>query len=470
MWVVIAAALLLGLALTGIGVRGRRTDDHPLCRRCRFDLTGRPDGAERRCPECGADLARPRAVVVGHWRRRPDLLGGGLAVLLVAVGWGGWTAWAAAANVRWIEHAPVWYLLRRGTSADPATRSSALGELWARFCDKRLSTDGLDRTVAVGLAYQGDASKPWDRLWGVLIEAADTDGRLPTDLWQRYARQACAGTYTFRVRPRVRLGDPLPYELVSGPMRTASYGDGDLWCEPVRLRLTWSANRVRITDGPAHTVAARRPGTTISGSVPEAQIDPAWRPGPHTVHLSFDVNVGPLDPHREAFRRHHRHAEADPSGPEDRAGVDNPVAVASVDLSAAVDLLPPDQPSFRRVHDPSLATEVGRSLHVDSLTSSPAGTAVGWSVVAPGPPTGISFDIIATDATGPVFLGGFAVDAGPAGLGHWSPDLARGGTGIRLGGRRADVVFRADPAAAVRTVDVLDVWDGRVVFHDVPVQ
>ena len=63
-----AAVFLIGLALTLAGLRGRRTDDHPLCRRCGFDLTGNPDAAV--CGECGADLARPGAIRVGHRARR----------------------------------------------------------------------------------------------------------------------------------------------------------------------------------------------------------------------------------------------------------------------------------------------------------------------------------------------------------------------------------------------------------------
>ncbi|MCC6679040.1 MAG: hypothetical protein IT436_18090 [Phycisphaerales bacterium] len=29
-----------GIALIGLGLRGRKIDDHPICRKCRFDLVG----------------------------------------------------------------------------------------------------------------------------------------------------------------------------------------------------------------------------------------------------------------------------------------------------------------------------------------------------------------------------------------------------------------------------------------------
>lgn len=39
----IIAVPIIGAALTAYALRGRRTDDHPLCRRCGFDLFGMPE-------------------------------------------------------------------------------------------------------------------------------------------------------------------------------------------------------------------------------------------------------------------------------------------------------------------------------------------------------------------------------------------------------------------------------------------
>src|SRR5215208_2333842 len=53
--------------------RGRRIDDHPLCRKCGFDLFGLP-GTSHNCPECGRDLRRRRATRIGHRQRHRPLL------------------------------------------------------------------------------------------------------------------------------------------------------------------------------------------------------------------------------------------------------------------------------------------------------------------------------------------------------------------------------------------------------------
>ena len=51
---------VVGTALLILGLRGRRLDGHPVCRKCRFDLVGTPDVSV--CPECGRDVTQPATV------------------------------------------------------------------------------------------------------------------------------------------------------------------------------------------------------------------------------------------------------------------------------------------------------------------------------------------------------------------------------------------------------------------------
>lgn len=81
------AGVCIGAVLFLLALRGRRVDDHPLCGECDFDLTGRP-AASKRCPECGADLTRPTAIVLGHRQpHRPGMVAAGVcvAVCLIAM-------------------------------------------------------------------------------------------------------------------------------------------------------------------------------------------------------------------------------------------------------------------------------------------------------------------------------------------------------------------------------------------------
>ena len=83
---VVAAASAVVLV---VGWRGRRVNRHPICRRCEFDLFGRPAEATR-CAECGADLRR-RAV-----HRRVTITGANGGFFHRDFGWvnytvGGWS-------------------------------------------------------------------------------------------------------------------------------------------------------------------------------------------------------------------------------------------------------------------------------------------------------------------------------------------------------------------------------------------
>ena len=122
----LASALLLAFAL-----RGRRVDDHPICRRCGFDLFGRPRDSTV-CSECGADLGRPRAIRVGRRERRHGIARVALPVLLLSVGWLGVAGWREARRTDWNRHKPLWWLAREVDGRSPAARNAALAELARR--------------------------------------------------------------------------------------------------------------------------------------------------------------------------------------------------------------------------------------------------------------------------------------------------------------------------------------------------
>ena len=91
--IVAATLALVGAVMLALGLRGRRVGDHPMCRRCGFDLFGRPADSHG-CPECGADVTRDRSIVLGVRQRRRWAVWSGSVMLLPAIstlailGWG----------------------------------------------------------------------------------------------------------------------------------------------------------------------------------------------------------------------------------------------------------------------------------------------------------------------------------------------------------------------------------------------
>jgi hypothetical protein len=192
-WALAIAILTCG-ALLLLGLRGRRVDDHPVCRRCRFDLTGvYPQVAS--CPECGSSLAASSAVRLGNrCRNRPAIiLGSSLLVMLSAAG--GLATWGVATAFDWNTIKPAWLLLRevRGDSGGAARE-----ELLKRAGQDRLPP-GLRKTlIDRALEVHGDPEANWDSAWATFLEDQWAAGLLTSAQIARYARQAVRTTATIR--------------------------------------------------------------------------------------------------------------------------------------------------------------------------------------------------------------------------------------------------------------------------------
>ena len=435
MLILITATVLgAGLSLLAVGLRGRRADDHPLCRRCRFDLTGRPADAERRCPECGADLAKPRAVFVGHRKRRAGLAVAGGMVVAVTVG----GAVLQTRGMRWREHAPLFVMRWAATVGPTDGRTAAVAELARRW--PTLGDRDHDGVADAGLAYQGDRSRPWVPAWGDLLESARTHGQLSDDRWRRYAAQAPAGpTLALRVRARVARGDRFVWAIGapsgrvgSGTVLVASAGD---------LRLSFDGGPpVRVWWEPQSFAFGGGGGTQFywqPGRLPRGLVD-----GEHTVRLTGAGSVDQAD-----------------------AGWNlKPVVAAPVDVTARFTLLPTGQPSVTLVSAPPAAV-VARCVSI-ALERHGMGGGDTFSVTVTHCPVGLAFDVLARPAGNTAegrLIGQLAV---PPVAGS---QMFRWGTMNELPpGPRLDVTLRSSRDAAAKTVDVFTAWTGRLDYPGVP--
>ena len=152
-----AFCAFVGTINLALGWRGPRVDDHPRCRRCRYDLSG--IDVPNTCPECGRALTRRRAIRVGRRRRRPVWLGLGVLSLLTGLSVFGYIGFHYARSVDWDPYKPTAWLisdLRNG-------RLAAWNEVRRRQDDGALS---VDQTVTlVGIARNQIAMLPGNRPW-----------------------------------------------------------------------------------------------------------------------------------------------------------------------------------------------------------------------------------------------------------------------------------------------------------------
>ncbi len=86
-FLIVSLAVLIastgGIVLCFAGLRGRLIDDHPLCRRCGYDLIGH---AQRpyHCPECGSDTTLPDAVKIGRRNLSRSRLLAGVSLIILS--------------------------------------------------------------------------------------------------------------------------------------------------------------------------------------------------------------------------------------------------------------------------------------------------------------------------------------------------------------------------------------------------
>lgn len=144
-------AVLAGGVLAWRGLYRSRRGTTPFCRACGYNLSGR---SSEGCSECGADLSRPKSIVIGErFAHRRRLL---IGVVFLAVGLivGGRSVYSSLQRVNWYAYYPVSWLLADLASGSWAVASSAGIELWSRLHGNRLSPQDVELIVAAGLREQ----------------------------------------------------------------------------------------------------------------------------------------------------------------------------------------------------------------------------------------------------------------------------------------------------------------------------
>ena len=260
-----AAVAVVSAGVLWAGLRGRRVNDHPICRRCGFDLVGKPAGSTA-CSECGADLRGPRAVRVGARKRRRGMIAVALLLLVPSLACVGFLGWADASGLDLGRHKPVWWLLNDARSNNPVDRDAAFAELFRRYRAGELGKDGVARVVDRALVLQADPAKTWLPQWGDFVEEAYRGGSVAAESWRRYVRQAPRSELV--ATERFRRGERAWIELVEQPTRVGNKFDLLLRVHR-RLTITDAAgNSVERDFGWVNTVVGGRSSLRGGWSLP----------------------------------------------------------------------------------------------------------------------------------------------------------------------------------------------------------
>jgi len=291
-------ALVAGLVLLVLGWRGKRVDDHPLCRACGFDLHGAGDEPER-CPECGGKPGEVGTRRGNRRRSRPKLLVGTSMVLLSLLVLGT-MAGAAASGANVYQYKPMWLLLWEGERELYYWDSPALDEI-ARRTQAGLDEETAERVLEAALAAQADKARPWNVTWGDIADSVFQGGHGTAEQWERYAR----GIVDLETRHKLEIGPDgwLALELVSDDARSGNQS----WYLQARLTGLWiDDERVIERDGPIFEEQREWPDaygdelTTSGWLTPTPWLEesgvrlPFWvsldaEPGQHSVRATWIV-------------------------------------------------------------------------------------------------------------------------------------------------------------------------------------
>ncbi len=440
---------VVGLGLLWFGLRGRQIDDHPWCRKCKYDLVGSPE-VPAICPECGVNLKKQRSVRIGQRRKRPALSALATVVLILTVSTAGWVGWRESRDFDWNTVKPVWWLKRESTSRDATVAGAARLELWWRL-DESVSSiddsDGLSKSqinniLEHALTIQADPHAVWSPQWGEFFEAAWQYRLMTPDQLRRFIRNVFQPGINITARKRVRNGAvlpirfdfelgsnvPAPYFYARFQLELATLGE---WTLPrgLLLRETWDISSVnRLTEW-------KRPLISLT-------------PGDYTLRIRYRVVVtGDYDyPH---------------AGTLAEWTVEQKTQVTVVDRLTEV---------VRAVTDERLADGVRAAIVVKPLRwdDNHNSVDIGGSIAVRRPPVDLAFEILLR-AGGQEMRVGYLTAVKGGGIEEidtqpwWpGPSLAESD--------RVDIILRPSLSVAERSLNVTELWYQEIVIENVPLE
>lgn len=210
-WHLVGALALLGAWAVVLGRRWRRIDDHPWCRRCRFDLVGSWPAST--CPECGSDLSAKRAVAHGQRAAQPVVFGAGVFILILAMTIGIRAGYQRIAPIDWNSYKPAAWLVRDLHSTKGERVEAALAELVER--DEAGDLAPHHRAALLDHVFESLVSQLQTTKvqWVPVVERAWLDDSLSEQRRLEFARTAASTQLDISRRQPIRRGGLLTFKI-----------------------------------------------------------------------------------------------------------------------------------------------------------------------------------------------------------------------------------------------------------------
>lgn len=451
------AALLTGIVLFAIGWRGKRIDDHPLCRRCRYDLVGTVE-LPAKCPECGSALNNPRATRLGNRRRRRAMLTVGIVISLSSLTGGGLLGWSKAKDFDWYPYKPLW-MLQTEIEQDPSVGGArkATTEILRRLGNDKLSNRQVRNLVDHALDLQADPNANWNRFWGDLIEEAWIMGRTPDDKLKQYFQELFDQRLSFKIASRAR---PIEWTLYKFKFKQCR-GSSGKWFRAFMETGPFRLDGVTFSDRKGGSVTNVSDG---SGSGHGSNLELPDLPGKYTLTAECRIWVYPY--------KEYDAAEAPDMSHWDRWDLRKRLAACdwSQNFDTPIEIVGPDGPIVDLVEDESLFEQIRKSITINTCS-----LFVRKDYISPhcwisfdSPPIAVSFDVFWRIGDREWLVQNIACDKEGNDSGAFSnvrPEME----GFPLDADAVDIVFRSNPDYVVELVAAERLWVGEdIVFANHP--
>lgn len=446
--------LLVGSILLYRGLRPRRQGDCPHCRTCDYNLTGLGTWDFREgaiCPECGAPIT-PTGVVLGERRRRPGrIAGGGMAlalglVILVAA------ALDAVSGVNLFPLLPGPMLVRY---VQPNDSSQAADNAWVELASRYKA--GTLGAWARGLLIDTCLDAQQAAVGGTRIDQQVDflgicygKGELSPSRQKRLFQHLL--TMELKVRPKIYAGSKIPWTiqrasqqpgqfLVEIPSATVRDGqDARQWPE-WQMQMHGGGQGWRVLQLPLASEGRHR--VTIEG-----QANVYFNPALATGGATLGPAAGGTACYSQKVTMSAEYEGLAPGTPDGLKRVANPAMAKSIQASAQPAGFCIQMP--RRGWSPQAKPEL-------TLTGYSSGSRSYYAL-----PPSTAFDVF-------VRIEDREYPAGKAygicGVPSWDCRVPYDGPQANS----CDVILRTSEAVARDTVEIFEIWDGEIVYPNIPI-
>ena len=424
-----------GVVITLIALFPKRTGSTPYCRKCGYNLTGKPlDDPDARCSECGVALS-PDAMVRGERRvRRARLVVGLLLFLIGAVPLvGAGVALLRGADV--YQYLPSRVLLAFLRYGNVSTVDEATAELRIRIAGNKLSAGTTQALIELCLDEQARPDVR-EKITGKVINLLGVPG-ITSAMSESQKERMYANMIAdvrIRTRPRVLSGDEFPISE-DFDFRVPEGWEAVCWLRAIRC----NGEKLGSTGGPIGWGACTQRSTTHKT---------ATTAGPGPLEVDFEIVI---HPQRNMDKVLHGH---------------------TLVRQAPMVVLPVGSPDpIRTIHSEELDALIPTIVwaeRFDIRYSHADGTDCGvYGVISASAPRScnMAFEVIAQYDGQTVPLGLISFPRADSGERGWALNAdVEGDPPAQI-----DLVLRSSRDAAARTLDTYEIWGGALRITNIPV-